>query len=836
MSIEAGASINQYKIINRLGGGGMGEVYLAEDTRLRRKVALKLLSQDITKNEDWVLRFEQEARAASALNHPNIITIYEVGQTEESHFISTEFIEGVTLRQYLKQNIVTTSEVLEIVIQISGALVAAHGAGIIHRDIKPENVMLRPDGYVKVVDFGLAKFTEQPRSAGVSRSDPNAITEANAIEVAVNEEVNTNPGMVMGTISYMSPEQATGNEVDARTDVFSLGVLLYEMIAGRLPFEGTSPNEIIASIIHKKQRPLARFAPDTPTELERIVGKCLSKKRDDRYQSLKDMQIDLRRLKRQLDLKEELVGEPEPIAASETVASHVSTQPTSPGGEKISTKEITVERHTSSAEYIVSGIRQHKKVLLIAAAAIILITSATIYYMRTRPIDSVVVLPFISSTDDVGIEYLSEDTAQQIINDLSQMPNLRVVPFTSVHQYIDRQKDPQSIGQELGVHTVLTGQIAKRNDSIMVSAELIDIRGRRQLWGMHRPVKVSDFSLVRKEIVNSVSNAIGIKLNAEEKKKQEAETLYLQGRNAWNKRTANDINEAIKHFNQALELYPGFAPAHAGLADSYNMLGTYGAKPPKEAFPQARDAAIKALALDNNLAEGHAALAYATFRGNWNWPEAEKEFKQAIALNDGYASTHQWYANLLAAQGRFDEAINETRRTQELDKTSLIINSHLGLVYYFAHRYDDAISECKKTVALDPTFFVAHRYLGLSYAQKGMHKEALAAFELAVNASNRSPLMRAEHAYALALSGDTTRARAELADLIEISKQKYLSAYHLAAIYVALKDTDSAFRWLNESIRNRADWLVFLKVDPRFDPLHKDPRFIEILRQINLES
>lgn len=836
MSLELGSSINQYKIINRLGGGGMGEVYLAEDMRLRRKVALKLLSKDITKNEDWVLRFEQEAHAASSLNHPNIITIYEVGHTQDSHFISTEFIEGVTLRQYLKQNSLTTSEVLDIGIQISGALVAAHSAGIIHRDIKPENVMLRPDGYVKVVDFGLAKFTEKPRSSRASRSDPNAITEPGANEAPVNEGVNTNPGMVMGTISYMSPEQATGNDVDARTDVFSLGVVLYEMLSGRLPFEGTSPNEIIVSIIHKKQRPLARFAPDVPPELERIVEKALSKKRDDRYQNLKDMQIDLRRLKRHLDLEEVQVDEPEPISANEAVASRVTSQTTSSGGEKNSTKEISVARHASSAEYIVSGIRQHKKIFVIAVAAILFIAVGASYYIRTRPIDSVVVLPFTYSTADTSIENFSKDIARQIINDLSQMPNLRVVPFTSVQPYVDKLNDPQTIGQELGVRVVLSGQVVKRDDSMIVTAELIDIRDKRQLWGVQRPVKVSDFSLVRKEIVNSVSNAIGVKLNAEEQRRKEAETLYLKGRNAWNKRTASDINEAINHFNRALELDSSYAPAHAGLADCYNMLGTYGAKPPKEAFPQARDAAIKALALDNNLAEGHAALAYATFRGSWNWQEAELEFKQAINLNDNYASTHQWYANLLAAQGRFDEAIKETQRTQELDKTSLIINSHLGLVYYFAHRYDEAIAECQKTVALDPTFFVAHRYLGLSYAQKGMHKEALAEFEQAVSASNRSPLMRAEHTYALALSGDTARARTELANLIEISKQRYLSAYHLAAIYVALNDTDSAFQWLHQAVRDRADWLVFLKVDPRFNSLHSNPKFIEILRHVNLES
>jgi len=861
MSLEAGASINQYKIINRLGGGGMGEVYLAEDTRLRRKVALKLLSPDITKNEDWVLRFEQEARAASSLNHPNIITIYEIGQADDTHFISTEYIEGVTLRQHLKQNnIITTSDVLDIVIQVTGALVAAHGAGVIHRDIKPENVMLRPDGYVKVVDFGLAKFTEKPRQSGVLRSDPNAVTEPFANEVA-NEGVNTNPGMVMGTVSYMSPEQATGNAVDARTDVFSLGVLLYEMLAGRLPFEGKTPNEIISEIIQKKPRPLARFAPDTPQELQRIVEKSLSKRRDDRYQSLKDMQIDLRRLKRHLELKEEQVDEPEPESVNESsrTRSGVSANEASrtrhsapiladessrsrPGSritpsyvDHVSSEEISVARHQSSAEYLVSGIRQHKKILLIAVAVIALIAAGATYYMRTRPIEYVAVLPFITDQKD-GIEEYSDDVVQQTINLFSEVPGLRVVPFASVLQYKGKAVDPQAVGRELGVRAVLSGQISKRDNLIVVNAWLIDIRDKNQIWGARQETKVSDINLVPKEIVDSISRKIGITLNAEEQKKKDAEALYVKGRTAWNKRTASDFNQAIGYFNEALKLDPRYAPAHAGLADCYNMLGTYGAKAPKEAFPLARDAANRALALDNNLAEGHAALAYSSFRGNWNWAEAEQEFQQAISLKDNYASTHQWYANLLAAQGRFDEAIAQTRRTQELDKTSLIINSHFGLVYYFAHRYDDAIKECQKTVALDPTFYVAHRYLGLSYAQKGMYKEALAEFEQAVSASNRSPLIRSEYTYALALSGDTNRAQAELKDLIEISKQNYFSAYHIAAIYVALNDNDQAVEWLKKAFDDRADWLVFLKVDPRFTRLHSDARFNDLLRQLNLQS
>jgi serine/threonine-protein kinase len=824
MGLKIGANVNQYKIVARLGAGGMGEVYLAEDPRLRRKVALKLLFEDVTKNQDWVLRFEQEALAASSLNHPNIITIYEVGQTGESHFISTEFIEGDTLRQHLKQNSITVNEVLEIVIQVSSALVAAHGAGIIHRDIKPENVMVRPDGYVKVVDFGLAKFTEQ-RSSGARHADPQAATEA---------AVNTNPGMVMGTISYMSPEQASGTDIDARTDVFSLGVLLYEMLSGRLPFEGKTPNETIVSIIHTKQRPLSPYTPEIPPELERIVGKSLSKKRDDRYQSLKDMQIDLKRLKRQLELEEDLTDLPEPVSSGEFVSRRTGAVTVGTGEEKAVTKEITVQQHASSAEYIVRGLKQHKKIALTAVAVILIVASGASYYMFTRPIDSIAVLPFTSSDPEPVLEQLSEDIAQQVINDLSQMPGLKVMPFNSVQQYKGKQVDPQSVGNELGVRAVLMGRIFRRNNSIIVSAELIDVRDRHQLWGVQRPVKVSDFDLVPKEIVNSVSSTIGVKLSAEEKKKKEAETLYVKGRNAWNKRTTDAINEAIRNFEQALELYPNYASAYAGLADCYNMLGTYGAKAPKEAFPKAHDAAIKALAIDNNLAEGHAALAYSTFRGDWNWPEAEKEFKKAISLNDEYASTHQWYANFLAAQGRFEEAIKETRRTQELDKTSLIINSHFGLVYYFQHNFDESIAECKKTVELDPSFFVAHRYLGLSYARKQMYPEAIAEFEKAIALSNRSPLMRAEYANALALSGDTNKAQAELADLIQLSNQKYISAYHIAAIYVALNDKDHAFEWLDKALQNKADWLVFLKVDPRFDSLRSDPRFTDLLRKMNL--
>ena len=823
MALTAGTNISQYKILARLGSGGMGEVYLAQDLRLRRKVALKLLFEEVTKNEDWVRRFEQEAFAASALNHPNIITIYEIGQTGASHFISAEFIDGQTLRERLKQRTITIAEVLDIGSQVASALVSAHTAGIIHRDIKPENVMLRPDGYVKVLDFGLAKFTEQ-RHYGPSPIDKEAKTEA---------VVNTSPGVVMGTVSYMSPEQARGGDVDARSDIFSLGVLLYEMLSGHLPFEGKTPSEIIVSIIQKRQQPLARFAPDIPPELERIVGKSLSKGRDDRYQSLKDMLIDLKGLKRQLELEQELVDLPETVSGRQFMTGQ-SAETVKTGEQKAAKTQLMAPQHPSSAEYIVGEIKRHKKGALVIAAGVIVATLGLTYYVLTRPIDSLAVLPFSNVNSDPSLDQLGDEITEHIINDFSQSSGLRVMSFNSVQQYKGRQIDPQSVGRELDVRAILVGRILKRDNSIIVSAELIDTRDKRQIWGMQRSVNFSDLSLVPKEVVASVSEKMGLKLSAEEKKKKEAESLYNRGRNAWNKRTADSINEAIGNFNQALEIYPNYPQAYAALADCYNMLATYGAKSPKEAFPKAHDAAIKALAIDNNLAEAHAALAYTTFRGDWNWPEAEKEFKQAIRLNDNYASAHQWYANYLAAQGRFDEAIQQTRRTQEIDKTSLIINAHFGIVDYLAHRFDDAIRECKKTIELDPSFFVARRYLGLSYAQKGMYKEAIAEFEKAIASSGGSPLMRAEYANTLALSGDTKKAQDELQSLVEISKQRYLSAYHIAAIYVGLKDNDRAFEWLEKAFQERADWMAFLKVDPRFDSLHSDPRFVDLQRRMNL--
>jgi TolB-like protein/Tfp pilus assembly protein PilF len=443
-------------------------------------------------------------------------------------------------------------------------------------------------------------------------------------------------------------------------------------------------------------------------------------------------------------------------------------------------------------------------------------------------------LPFNNLNPDSNTEHLGDEIAENIINSLSQLPNLKVASLHSVLQYRGQLVDLQAVAREQNVSAILVGQISRRGDGIVISAELINTRDKSHLWGMQRPAKFADLLLVPEEITNAISNTIGLKLSGEEKKRREAESLYAKGRYAQGRRTADDLKEAIRYFEEATQADSNYALAYAGQADCYNLLATYGALAPKDAFPKAQDAAEKALELNNGLAEAHAALAYTRFRSNWDWSGAEREFKRAISLKEDYAPTHQWYASYLAAMGRFDEAIKETRRTQEIDNTSLIINSHFGLVDYFAHNFDEAIAQCQKTVELDPTFFVARRYLGLSYAQKRMYKEALNEFQRAIAASKSSPLMRAEYAQTLALSGDTKGAQAELESLKELSKQRYISAYHIAAIYAALKDKGHAFEWLETAFQQRADWMVFLKVDPRFDSLHSEPKFMDLQNRLNL--
>jgi serine/threonine-protein kinase len=842
VELTAGTTLGHYRVLSPIGAGGMGEVYLAEDTRLPRRVALKLLSAQFTKDPERVKRFEQEARAASALNHPNIITIFEIGHVEGLNFIVTEFIEGDVLRHRLAFEPLGVRNAVEIAIQVAGALATAHSAGIIHRDIKPENLMVRPDGYVKILDFGLAKLSEKSGAHDAFSSDPDAVTRS---------LLDTDPGIVMGTVSYMSPEQARGQKLDARTDIFSLGIVLYEMVCGRKPFEANTVSDAIALILYRQAVPLARYTDDANPELERIVAKALAKDREERYQTVKDLAIDLRRLKRQLDVQAELEHSHDP-GWQFTSRSGSNSTARSPAADNLKTVELSgpvvpeiptdpaaktepVVKNMSSAEYIVTGIRRHKRGVFVSAGLIIAALLGIGYFTiasRPRPIESIAVLPFVNSGGEAGNDYLSDSLAESIISNLSRLPRLRVVSFSASSRL--RQADPRAAGNELGARAVLTGRFSQRGDSLQINVELVDSLDNARLWGEQYSRKFSDALLVQEEIARDVAEKLRLKLSSEDRSRFEAYQLYLTGRAYWNKRTPDALRSAIDYFEQANKKDPNYALADAGLADCYNMLALYSALSPAEAFPKAKQAAQHALELDDSLAEAHTALAFVEYRWEWNWPEAEREFNRAIELNENYAPSHQWYANYLITMGRLDEAVTESTHSQQFDPMSLVSKSSAAWVHYFAGHYDQVIEICRKTLALDQNFYVAHRYLGLAYEQKGMFKEAIAEFEKALSLSGGSALMKAHLGHAYAVAGDQAKARQILAELEQQSSQSYVSPFHLAVIHVGLGEKDKAFEQLERAFSDHAEFLVYLKAEPRLAPLRSDPRFQDLLRRMGL--
>src|SRR5262245_21429922 len=830
MPVIAGTRFDRYEIISPLGAGGMGQVYLARDTRLERKVALKLLLEERTKDDQRLLRFEQEARAASALNHPNIITIYEIGDFDSTHFIATEFIEGMTLRKILAEGKMPTIVALDVAIQIASALSAAHEAGIIHRDIKPENVMLRRDGIVKVLDFGLAKLIESGigsgESGGGAAEKSNSLTHDSPLQ---SPPLATDPGTVMGTATYMAPEQARGLRVDARADIFSLGVMLYEMASGRAPFDGSTPIDVMTQVLERDPRPLTSFSHGSPVELQRIVGKAMRKDREERYQTVKDMMLDLKSLKRELEATTTLTYSAKVDSGS---GSKVAMAPTgAPSSEPM------VVRVTSSAEYLVNEFKIHKRGILTALGAMVVIALATlaIFTARNHAIESIAVLPFIIQNDDPNArsdaETLSESITDSIINNLSQLSGLNVKPRGAVLRYKDREVDPQEVGKTLDVHAMPTRRKRQRGANLQVSIALVDARENRNLWGETYDRKIADLLLIQQEIAGNVSNHLRLKLSGQEKRRLEAQQLYLRGRNAWSKRTADDIREGVKLLEQAIQVDPSYAEAYAGLADSYNMLVNYSVLPGEEAFPKAKKAAEDALDLDENLAEAHAARAFIYFTWEWNWVEAGREYRRAIQLKPNYSPARQWYSSLLAATGQTNDALREAKLARDQDPFSPIIVSHPSWISYLSRNAEDTIKEANQTLKLDQDFFPARRYLALGYDLQGKYDEAVAEFEKA-NLISRSVMGRAELGYAYAKAGRRAEALRMIDELQRSTEERHVSPFHLALIHIGLGDKDRAIELLNQAYEERAARLIWIQVDPRFDTLRKNPRFEKLLTDI----
>ena len=644
----------------------MSEVYLAHDPKLDRKVALKVLPAELASNHDRMRRFEQEAKAAAALNHPNIAHIYEIGEHEGVHFIAMEFIDGQTLRELIHLEQADLSKLLRHLQHVAEGLAKAHAAGIVHRDLKPDNIMVTQDGHAKILDFGLAKLTEPPPISGSGSSE---------VATAILPQ-HSQPGTVMGTAGYMSPEQAQGKtrQIDQRSDIFSFGCILFEAITGKKAFAGTDAIDSLNKIIREPAPPITDFSPNAPADLQRIVRRCLAKDPDERYQSIKDVAIELKEIRRTLTASElDTTSAPSGRAASVPSTAGTGTDQTLGQSQ---TSAGALDTHASSAEYIVSGIKQHKRafiigalILLIVAVPLVILGGAAIYrYLHaTRTevaIESIAVLPFVNQNNDQEVEWISDGLTESIINSLTQLPNLKVIARSSVFRYKAKQTDPIQAGKELGVRAVLTGRLLQRGDDVIVSVELIDLRDNKQLWGEQYQRKMADLLTVQREIAREITNNLRPKLSGEEQNRaaknytqnSEAYQLYLKGRFYWNKRTPADFHKAIAFFEQAIAKDPNYALAYSGLADSYALLPGYGEGRPREWMPKAKEAAQKALALDDNLSEAHASLGQIIGGYDYDFAGAERELRRAIVLNPNYASAHQWRAENLSTLERFDEA------------------------------------------------------------------------------------------------------------------------------------------------------------------------------------
>ncbi|MEK6322621.1 MAG: protein kinase [Acidobacteriota bacterium] len=832
MTLTAGTRLGRYEVRSQLGAGGMGEVYLAEDTTLGRKVALKILPDRFTKDESRLQRFVQEAKAVSSLNHPNIITIHEIGQENSAHFITTEFIDGLTLRQQIASGGMKLTTVLDVGIQVASALAAAHEAGIIHRDVKPENIMMRRDGYVKVLDFGLAKLTQPPAHA-IDTQAPTA------------GRVSTETGVVMGTARYMSPEQARGHKVDARSDIFSLGVVLYEMVTDKVPFEGPSASDVIASILTKEPPPLSRYSPEVPAELERVVTKSLEKDKEERYQVVKDLLLDLKRLKQRLEFEaeQERSGRPNAIGQAPVKTSGGQAAIGTANKSAPSTAEVGAAHTSVSVKYLVSEIKRHPKACVLALVVTVTMLSAIGYWAwggkAGQAIGSIAILPMTNAGGDINSEYLSDGITENIINSLSQLSGLKVMARTTAFRYKGKDIDAQAAGRELNVDAVMTGKVIQHGETLIVQADLVNVADGTQIWGDKYNRKLSDILEVQEDIARRISEKLRLRLTGEERERlakpptenTEAYQLYLKGRYHLY-RQEGDVKKAFNYFEQAIANDPSYALAYAGLADSYAEFQRTGINllPAHEAMPKAKQAAMKALELDEQLAEAHISLAQIKEGYEWDWAGAEREYKRAIELNPNLARVHHEYGAYLSMLGRHKESIAELKRALEIDPLDLDANTELGYRLFVARQYDQAIEQFRKALDMDPNSPEAHNGLGWVYERKGMYQEALAE----LSKISLSEYNRAMFGWVYASSGRKSDAHKVIGELVAQSQKRYISPYLIALIYARLGEKDQTIQWLEKAYENRDNWMVWIKVDPGLDFLRSDPRFTDLLQRVGL--
>ena len=802
-------TISHYRIVEKVGEGGMGVVYKARDLKLNRFVALKFLPVHLVEDEQAKARFVHEAQATAALQHPNIAVVFDFIESKDHTVIVMEYLEGETLAQKIKQCKVSYEQILDWAIGITGGLAAAHEKGITHRDIKPENIMITAAGMAKIMDFGVAKLRGTPTL--------------------------TEPGTRIGTVDYAAPELVMGDRGDHRSDIFSLGVVLYELLTGQRPFQGEHDAAVVYAIVNESPEPPTHFCKDIPPALEHLVMKMLEKKKEKRCPTFDDLSSDLQELKREMTA----------IPVGERKAEKGKQQK-----QTLQLHKMEFNRGHIKERLIRAKIAGRSKFYIVGGVVILLILLIWVGFQwfteRTGTIDSIAVLPLENLSGDLSDEYFADGMTDELISNLSKIGALNVISRTSVMLYKDTDKSLPEIARELNVDAIVEGSVLHAGNGVRITAQLIETATDRHLWAESYKRNLRDVLALQSEVAQAIVHEIELKLTPQEQVRltntrsvnPEAYHDYLKGRYFWDKHSEENLRKSIKYFEEAIEKDPAYANAYVGLADSYTNLGAPGIEvlSPKEIMPKARAAAMKALKLDDQLAEAHTALGCVKLLYDWDWAGAEREFKRAIELNPSSASAHDYYSVFFTVMGRHEESIKEIKRALELDPLSLTINTVLGNQFYHARRYDQAIEHHLKTLEMNPNNWHTRWSLGMAYTQKRMFKEAIAELEKAITLSGRNAFVLATLGYAYGLTGRKDDAMKILDEVMNQSKQRYVAPFAFIQIHTGLGNKEQAFQWLEKAYQERSATMAWLGVDIMLDGLSSDSRFTELMKKMGLEK